>query len=32
MIKMQPPAAETIKEQVVDTVPKRIKELKFGIL
>ena len=31
---MQPPvlAAEPIKEQVVDAVPKRIKELKFGIL
>ena len=27
-----PPAGESIKEQVVDTVPKRIKELKFGIL
>jgi hypothetical protein len=26
------PAGETMKEQVVDTVPKRIKELKFGIL
>ncbi|MCJ1359857.1 MAG: hypothetical protein MMC33_009860 [Icmadophila ericetorum] len=31
---MQPPtpAAESMKEQVVDSVPKRIKELKFGIL
>ncbi|MCJ1287100.1 hypothetical protein MMC26_006448 [Xylographa opegraphella] len=26
------PAGEMMKEQVVDTVPKRIKELKFGIL
>jgi hypothetical protein len=26
------PAGETMKEQVVDTVPKRLKELKFGIL
>ena len=26
------PAGESMKEQVVDTVPKRIKELKFGIL
>ena len=26
------PAAEAVKEQVVDTAPKRIKELKFGIL
>ena len=26
------PAGETMKEQAVDTVPKRIKELKFGIL
>ena len=25
-------AAEPMKEQVVDTVPKRIEELKFGIL
>lgn len=24
--------AETVKEQVVDKVPKRIRELKFGIL
>lgn len=24
-------AMESIKEQVVDNVPKRIKELKFGI-
>lgn len=22
---------ESVKEQVVDTIPKRIKELKFGI-
>ena len=31
---MQPevPAAETTKEQVVDAVPKRIKELNFGVL
>ncbi|MCJ1303625.1 hypothetical protein MMC08_006435 [Hypocenomyce scalaris] len=31
---MQSAAAmgESVKEQVVDTVPKRIKELKFGIL
>jgi DNA-directed RNA polymerase III subunit RPC1 len=28
----QAPAPETLKEQVVDTVPKRIRELKFGIL
>ncbi|MCJ1326314.1 hypothetical protein MMC10_002978 [Thelotrema lepadinum] len=27
-----PPAAETVKEQVVDRVPKKIEELKFGIL
>ncbi|MCJ1307789.1 hypothetical protein MMC25_001437 [Agyrium rufum] len=26
------PAAELMKEQVVDSVPKRIKELKFGVL
>ena len=34
LVKMQPTAAgtETVKEQVVDKVPKRIKELKFGIL
>lgn len=25
------PAGESVKEQVVDTVPKRIKELKFGL-
>jgi len=24
--------AETVKEQVVDKVPKRIREIKFGIL
>lgn len=24
-------AVESMKEQVVDTVPKRIKELKFGV-
>jgi hypothetical protein len=24
--------AESVKEQVVDKVPKRIKEIKFGIL
>ena len=31
---MQQPiaAGESVKEQVVDTVPKRIKELKFGLL
>ena len=31
---MQHPAVgvETLKEQVVDKIPKRIKELKFGIL
>ena len=26
------PIGEMVKEQVVDKVPKRIKELKFGIL
>jgi hypothetical protein len=29
---MKQPMAETVKEQVVDRVPKRIKELQFGVL